>query len=306
MKKNPQFIMMIGLPGSGKSTLAREIAKDIDGKVISSDEIRKEIFGDEANQDNPEKVFSEMLKRSKSLLSNGVNVIYDATNISRKNRVHTISQLPECKKIAQIVFAKYETCLEQDSKRTRQVGEAVIKRMLLHFQAPYYDEGWSEILIHINGEEYTAHDYANWMDCQHDNPHHNNSVLTHTVNVINEAKKYIPEKVDDVEGGFMGLILSVAASLHDAGKKFTKEFKDSKGNKTEIAHFYGHHNVSAYYSLAYKPVELMKMDMRTKMLVVWLVNNHMEPFFNSKYYRSLNEGHKELLDALHSCDVKGA
>ena len=45
MKNIPQFIMMIGLPGSGKSTLAKEIAKNINGQVISSDEIRKEIFG---------------------------------------------------------------------------------------------------------------------------------------------------------------------------------------------------------------------------------------------------------------------
>ena len=306
MKNIPQFIMMIGLPGSGKSTLAKEIAKNINGQVISSDEIRKEIFGDENIQDSPEKIFAEMLKKSKALLTSGTNVVYDATNITRKHRKHTLSQLPECVKTAQIVFAKYETCIYQDSQRARNVGESVIKRMLLNFQAPYYDEGWNEILIHINGEKYSEKDYNDWINCNHDNPHHNNTVLEHTLKVVDEAKKYIPAKATDFAGGMIGIILSISASLHDIGKKFTKAFKDSKGNESKIAHFYGHHNVSAYYSLAYQPLDAMEMDMREKMLIVWLVNCHMEPFFKSKYYRSLNQGHKELLDALHWCDVKGA
>ena len=306
MKNIPKFIMMIGLPGSGKSTLAEIIAKEIGGQVVSSDKTRKEIFGDENVQDNPEKIFAEMLKRSKALLTAGTNVIYDATNIARKHRRHTLSQLPECVKIAQVVFAKYETCIEQDAKRERKVGASVIKRMLLNFQAPYYDEGWSEILIHINGEQYTEKDYNDWMNCDHDNPHHNNTVLEHTAKVVQEAKKYIPKKATDFEGGMIGIMLTVAASLHDIGKKFTKGFRDARGNESKIAHFYGHHNVSAYYSLAYEPLEKMEMDMREKMLVVWLVNNHMEPFFGSKYYKSLNQGHRELLDALHKCDVRGA
>ena len=96
MKNIPKFIMMIGLPGSGKSTLAEIIAKEIGGQVVSSDKTRKEIFGDENVQDNPEKVFAEMLKRSKALLAAGTNVVYDATNIVRKHRRHTLSQLPEC------------------------------------------------------------------------------------------------------------------------------------------------------------------------------------------------------------------
>lgn len=36
---------MCGLAGSGKSTLAKKIADERDAEIISSDELRKEMFG---------------------------------------------------------------------------------------------------------------------------------------------------------------------------------------------------------------------------------------------------------------------
>lgn len=305
----PTFIMMVGLPGSGKSTLAVKLAKEYDAIIVSSDEIRRELYGDAECQDNPEMIFREMHKRSKEALLDGKSVVYDATNINRKHRKHTLDALPKCAKIAQIVWAKYATCVAQDAQRERKVGEAVIKRMIKQFQVPYYDEGFSEIRICVNGDKYDREDYRNWMDCPHDNPHHPNTVKEHTDNVCELIQKYIPDKYtvqDDNIQGAMGFILYLAAALHDAGKKFTKSFINSKGEKTEIAHYYQHHNVSGYYALGYRPLDDIGMSMMEKMLVVWLVNNHMDPFFNTKYYRSINQGHRELLDMLHDCDVKGA
>ena len=56
-----KFIMLIGLPGSGKSYIAEKTkAKMKSVLVVSSDEIRKELFGDENDQQNPEKVFETM------------------------------------------------------------------------------------------------------------------------------------------------------------------------------------------------------------------------------------------------------
>lgn len=45
--KKPWLIVMCGLAGSGKSTLAKKIADEKDAEIISSDELRKEMFGDE-------------------------------------------------------------------------------------------------------------------------------------------------------------------------------------------------------------------------------------------------------------------
>ena len=50
--------MLIGLPGSGKSTYAKSLL-DSEGKVkyCSSDEVRKQLYGDENIQCNPQTVF---------------------------------------------------------------------------------------------------------------------------------------------------------------------------------------------------------------------------------------------------------
>ena len=297
----PKFFMLIGLPRCGKSKFGKEFAEQIGAEYMSLERQ----YNDPIAQ---EKSYVELLRRAKKCLREGISVVYEAPNTTlRKSRKHVLSQLPQCKKIAQVVFARYQTCVERDKKREDGVGERVIKSAILEFQAPYYDEGWNEIYIHMNDSPYTIKDYNDQLMCEHDNPHHNNTVNVHTLQVVEEAAKYIPSKEDfTIENGVLGILLSMAAALHDVGKKFTKQFKDSRGNKTEVAHYYGHHNVSAYFSLGYEGLEKVGLDMREKMLVVWLVNNHMEPFFNSKYYKGLNDGHRELLDALHSCDVKGA
>lgn len=86
------FTMYIGLSGSGKSTLAENqlIYKttELNRKVayLSSDEIRKELFGDENDQSHNVKVFEEMFKRTRRALIEGEDVIYDATNLSSKRR----------------------------------------------------------------------------------------------------------------------------------------------------------------------------------------------------------------------------
>ena len=42
----------------------------------------------------------------------------------------------------------------------------------------------------------------------------------------------------------------MAAYYHDIGKVLTKDYHDSKGNKTEHAHYYGHENAGAYFMLS--------------------------------------------------------
>ena len=146
-----KFYMLIGLPGSGKSEIARQIA-DSNAVVLSSDAIRKEFY-----QDDPAKIFEEMQRRTIAALKDGKNVVYDATNISRKKRKHLLSSITiPCEKIAYVVWARYETCLARDNSRNRNVGESVIRRMLLNFQPPYYDEGWDNIEFRLNDEPYKA------------------------------------------------------------------------------------------------------------------------------------------------------
>lgn len=303
-----EFTMLIGLPGSGKSKMAEALKArgNLSGRdvvVISSDEIRRELYGDATIQDNPEMIFREMHRRTKEALLLGKDVVYDATNIARKHRMHTVRALPICKKTAIVVWARFGDCVNRDLERGRTVGEYVIKRMVRHFQIPYYDEGWDAIKITPTSPLYTSADYAGWMDCEHDNPHHKNTVKEHTDKVVSEVASIDYEDIP--KGNGMNLVL--AAQLHDIGKKFTKRFANSKGEKTDIAHYYDHHNVGAYFCLGYEPLSSTNDGVVNKLLVAWLVNNHMEPFFNSKYYKSLvGCTERKLLDLLHQCDVRGA
>ena len=134
------FIMLVGIPGTGKSTFAEELkSRDTAVVHLSSDAIRKEIYGDENCQDDPGRVFNIMHERTLEALRNGYDVIYDATNITRKSRLSILKQLPAyVEKKCIIVWAMIEECIERDSKRDRTVSVEVINKMLQCFEAPFY------------------------------------------------------------------------------------------------------------------------------------------------------------------------
>lgn len=282
----PKFIMLVGIPGSGKSTHAKNLIHTTNGVHLSSDSIRAELYGDESTQGNPSEVFEIMHKRTLEALANGNNVIYDATNITRKDRASIMSKIPkyvetEC----HIVWAPIETCIERDSKRQRTVGKEVIDRMLKRFQAPYYDEGFDSIEIFRPDDFYTFGymcDIGKSNMIPHDNPHHTYPVDKHCI----AAGNYL------MHTGNPELIQ--AAYQHDIGKGYTKSFKDAKGNDTEIAHYYQHQCVGAWMSYGmwnYTPY------------IAWLISTHMEPFFKSRYYLNLPPFMKKDIDLLHEADL---
>ena len=49
-----------------------------------------------------------------------------------------------------------------------------------------------------------------------------------------------------IESGVKDSNLLTAMLFHDCGKPFCKQFKNNKGEDTEIAHYYGHENYGAY------------------------------------------------------------
>lgn len=180
----PTLILLCGIPGSGKTTYAKKYIEEHEDTIhISSDEIRKELWGDEATQGDNNEVFSLMQTRTIEALNNGYSVVYDATNVTRKDRSYIISLCPKFVKIeCHIVWAPIETCIEKDSTRERTVGKEVIDRMLRRFQAPYYDEGIHEIKV-IRPENFNFVDYLrdvyDAMKIPHDNPHHTLDIYYH-------------------------------------------------------------------------------------------------------------------------------
>ena len=91
----PRLIYMVGIAGSGKSTIAMRIASQMEEEVVllSFDTIRGEIYGDENYQRNPGRVFDIMHQRTVVALSQGISVIYDATNLSCKRRMNFLKSI---------------------------------------------------------------------------------------------------------------------------------------------------------------------------------------------------------------------
>lgn len=288
----PTLILLVGPPGSGKTTYANRYIEEHPGTVhLSSDKIRKELHGDESIQDNPGEIFAIMQKRAIAGLGFGYNVIYDATNMTRKDRAGIIAACPKFAKIeCHIIWAPIEVCIERDVARKRTVGKEVIDRMLKRFQAPYYDECISEIKVvrpyDFNYVRYLS-DIFDAMKIPHDNPHHTLSIYDHCC----EAQDYTYKCEKDDTG-----LIALAAMMHDVGKPYTKAFLDNKGECCEAAHYYQHQCVGSWMTYGlYGEI--------TPVYVAWLVSVHMDPFLNTKYYNKLPAYLKKQVDLLHEADL---
>lgn len=283
----PTLIILCGPPGAGKTTYAHKYIEDHPGTVhLSSDNIRKELHGDESIQDNPGEVFTIMQKRAIASLDFGYDVIYDSTAMTRKDRAGIIAACPKFAKIeCHIIWAPIETCIERDAARKRTVGKEVIDRMLKRFQPVWYDEGIHEIkIVRPDGFDIAAYGkkIMDAMNIPHDNPHHSLSIYDHCDKACTIA-----------ENRKIGSDLECAAFIHDCGKPYVKAFIDSKGNTSDIAHFYSHDNVGAWMAYGASNVH-----------IAWLVGNHMGPFMNTKYYNKLPIYLKKQIDLLHECDLE--
>lgn len=292
----PKFIMLIGLPGSGKSTWAEKYIKENSNTlIISSDKIRKELFNDENSQEDNNRVFYEMEIRTLQNLNNGVDVIYDATNVVRKRRKVLLDKLPTFViKEAYEIWTPITVCIDRDIHRERHVGKDVINKFVKIYQPPFFDEGWDHINYLMNDENFDAEKFKDeiysMMDEPHDNPHHTLDILEH----CNKCERIMSTKQN------VSKYLITAAKYHDCGKPFVKDFHNSKQEETTIAHYYNHQNVGSYLI----PGLLQGDDLCTVINVSWLVNVHMEPYLETKYYKQLPTFLKKYIDLLHEADVE--
>lgn len=263
----PTFIMLCGLPGSGKSRFASEYSKLTGFDVYSSDAIREELYGEENSQVNNDEVFKVLHLRIKESLKSGISAIYDATNINSKRRRAFVSELKNinCTKSCVIIATPYSRCIENNFGRERKVPVEVIKRMYMNWNTPYYFEGWNQInIVHYHKEEKSIFDWCYEMrKYNQDNLHHKHTLGIHCMKTAN-----ICDGND---------LLFCTSLIHDCGKPFTKRFLNSKGECTNVAHYYNHHNVGAYDSLMFSyPDDIKELD------VSILVNLHMQPYFWDK------------------------
>lgn len=283
----PTIIILVAPPGAGKTMYAQKYINEHNAVHLSSDCIRKELYGNESIQGDATEVFSLMRKRAIEALNNGNNVVWDCTNVTRNDRAFIISAVPKFVKIScHIIWAPIETCIKRDSTRERTVDKVVIDKMLKRFQPPFFDEGFDDIRLidnaYIDIKEYTQK-YMESMKIDHDNPHHTLNIYDHCMRAYDYT----------LGNGYIEDVVT-AAKYHDIGKPYVKDFRNHDGKVTDVAHYYQHQCVSAWISYG-----LVGCSIRT----AWLIGTHMDPLMNTKYYRQLPKYLKDLVDNLHKADL---
>lgn len=160
--KMSKLYLTIGIPGAGKTTYVREHFKDV--IVVSTDSIREELFGSESNLYHPsgddtqktekekvvaghQMVFSEAYARCEKALSEGKDVVFDATNLSRWNRSNVRRRLaPFFDEYIAIYFEpNLEVSLKRNRERSRHVPEERIRAMAKKIEAPSDIEAFKEV-----------------------------------------------------------------------------------------------------------------------------------------------------------------
>ncbi len=169
-----RLTVLIGGVGSGKSTFAKKLG----GKTVSSDSVRKALYGGESiifsdeisemliqergisphgmssedfkqlKQDLCEEyVFAVARKECCSLLKEGYDVVYDSTNFKKKYRRQLLLEAgglyDSCE--AYVMDVPVEIAIKRNESRERKEPESIIREIHRQLSFPEYSEGFDRI-----------------------------------------------------------------------------------------------------------------------------------------------------------------
>lgn len=109
---NKRLIILCGLPFSGKTSFAKKIVEKLGGQVVSQDEVfsalwRKEKGNIEIGNEGPaiwSRAYKESLKEAGEALKFNDLVIWDHTNLTRKERQEALAIANKAGASAEIIF----------------------------------------------------------------------------------------------------------------------------------------------------------------------------------------------------------
>lgn len=300
--------IIIGVPGSGKTTFAKsDFFKGYE--YLSSDEIRKELYGYETQEHNSE-VFEVLNKRLFAFLGQNKSVVCDATNLSEKRRKNVIREAKKYAEVnAYLMCSPISTILERNMGRERKIPWDKLEEMIRSIQCPMYYEDFDNIYLVNNKMNEANYDYEDLLErCNipQDNPYHKETLKEHIENTIQIART----KRRKVRFWIDYLILEEAAKYHDMGKLYTKTYNAEKGYFT----YYNHENVSTYLYLC----QISKTHSRgrnyifrlkdSNYYIAALIQNHMK-FYNGNIEKVKekfrNDDLFRMLELLHEADEEG-
>lgn len=281
--------MMVGIPCSAKSTYCQTHP----GVWISSDEIRRELYGDASIQEKPEKVFRLMWRRLCEAVERGEQTIfYDATNVVAKRRIAFCDQLrakygSSVRLVARVFNTPIHSCIDRAQKREeRSLPEEVIWKFVKIWQTPYFWEGWDDIVVEHEKDidPLFIHALSQSFDFDQKNKHHTLPLYQHMRDASQHVEKLLAR--EDLHPELKKLVV-LASSIHDIGKPLTQTF-DEEG----FAHYYAHECVSGYLTLGYG------------LFVSALCSHHMDIFKKTKLLGRMDDTFKTCLKVMYEADVE--
>ena len=278
----PNIEILIGVAGVGKSTYVKN-NKTKSSLVLSSDELRKELFGslEAGNTSEANKiVFSTMDKRLKDAINSNKydTIYYDATNLNRKTRSNIFNVYHKKANIIAVVLLKpLAKIIEQNNQRTgfAKVPDEVIKRMYESLQVPRLNVDCHEIKVIGNYDDFKE-ELELVKSMKHDSPYHFENVDTHIQMTIENALRTPTSKF------YTNDELVTLAKLHDLGKGITKKPSNSRNKAHDYfievngshSMFNNHANVGAFYALLKFKDELNESNLKIIEAIYQHMNAH--------------------------------
>ncbi|TVQ44219.1 MAG: WYL domain-containing protein [Gloeocapsa sp. DLM2.Bin57] len=155
---------LIGIPGSGKSTFAQLLASEIDGVIVSTDEIRAQLYSDAATQGMWRDIEAEVLRKIHNAVKAQKVVIYDATNTMREWRLDFLYKTVHLYNIQWLGWhldVPVEICQQTNQLPDRQVPDEIIKGMSINLEQ--FPPGVEEGLLTLYSVPFTAAEF-NWEE----------------------------------------------------------------------------------------------------------------------------------------------
>lgn len=148
-----ELIMLVGIPTSGKSTFSNN-PKYKDYIRVSSDDILQEVAKERQQSYNT--VFKgnirfaqiAMMKVLRKAIGDGKSIIWDQTNLTKKQRREKLKHIPDTyKKTAVYFIVDLKTALKRNTQRPGKViPPEILERMIKEYELPVLEEGFDEII----------------------------------------------------------------------------------------------------------------------------------------------------------------
>jgi predicted kinase len=146
---------MVGLPGSGKTTYARRRLGQ--ALRISLDDLRLMLTGRTFDPRVEPAVAVLGHAALSAMLSNarawGVDVVFDATNISREWRRRSLQLAAQYDVVPIAVYldAPFEAVAARNRRRSHPVPDEVMERFRSQMEPPDISEGFAEVVLAADG-----------------------------------------------------------------------------------------------------------------------------------------------------------